>query len=91
MAYKFQCPRCGGDRGLLVKLQSTPFIMLVEDGPSVMFDLPVGQDKVVFDNNFTQHEVICGLCGMMIMRIKDTATLTGDMLLGEGYIVEDKP
>lgn len=91
MAYKFQCPRCGGDKGLLVKLQSTPFIMLVEDGPSVMFDLPVGQNKVAFDNNFTQHEIICGLCKTTIMRINDMTTLTGDMLLEEGYIVEDRP
>jgi hypothetical protein len=88
MAYRFQCPRCGSDAGLLVKLQSTPFELIIEDGPSIRFDLPSKIDDAVSDANFTEYEISCRSCQTIVMRIADMATLTADALLKDGYIVE---
>ena len=89
--YSFSCPQCGLVKGILVKVQKTPFDIELSDAggiPIITPDLPHFPNyELVKMNNRTEYRFICADCGKIFF-VTDDIIDSGKTLKKFGCIVE---
>ena len=94
MQYDAKCPECGHLKILLVKRDSTPFVLkldTMDDKPVMDIELPTQISKYVALNRGSLFDFVCEYCGETIYSCIDgNMQETTQILLDKGIITQRK-
>lgn len=88
--YRFKCPFCGGRIALIQKIDSIPYWLQINPGPSISLDFPDKYSPVVKDLSYKVFHLVCDDCGKKTDSYRDLAEdLSAQKLLDKGLLVEE--